>query len=267
MHATGLRVALRPQDRRRGIQGDRRLSPVPTMINFSCFKISIKVAKGMVGYFRFPEQRAEWGGPFNGQEFRMRIFRELHRTYGFNTVIETGAYRGVTTAFLADETGGKVRTVEAEPWSYGYCRCRFLLHRRISAEFGDSRKFLEHVGASSSEPSFFYLDAHWGDDLPLRDELEQILTRWDTPVIMIDDFKVPDDAHYGFDDYGKDRTLALDYIEPAIEKFRPSVFFPAARGAEETGARRGCVVLIGRKVMLPKQSFATLREYRSRTCG
>jgi hypothetical protein len=237
------------------------------MTNPSRIKISIRVAKGMIGYFRFPEQRAEWGGPFNGQEFRMRIFRELHRTYGFDTLFETGAYRGSTAEFLARETGAMVRTVEAEPWSYGYCRARFFLQPHISIEFGDSRKFLKRIDRGRGSPSFFYLDAHWGDDLPLRDELDQILTRWDDPIIMIDDFRVPGDEHYGFDDYGKDKALALDYIDPAIEKFRLRVFFPAVRGIEESGARRGCVVLIGREALLPKQPFATLREYGSRTCG
>jgi hypothetical protein len=225
------------------------------------------VAKGAIGYFRFPEQRAEWGGPFNGQACRMRIFQELHRTYEFDTVFETGTYRGSTTEFIARETRGKVRTVEVDPWSYGYCLARFFFNPRVSVEFGDSRKFLNSLHCRSKSPLFFYLDAHWGEDLPLRQELSQILARWDDAIIMIDDFQVPDDEHYGFDDYGDGKRLALAYIDPLIGKFRVKVYFPAARGNEESGAQRGCVVLLGHKVTLSNPPFVTLREYRSKSSG
>jgi hypothetical protein len=239
----------------------------PAMINSSRIKSSIRVAKGMIGYFRFPEQRAEWNGPFNGQKLRVGIFRELHRTYRFATLFETGSYRGSTTEFLAAETGAMVRTVELEPWSYGFCRARFLWHPRIRVELGDSRKILKHLVCGGSGPSFFYLDAHWGEDLPLSEEIDQIFRRWNDAVIMIDDFRVPDDAHYGFDHYGTDKELALDYVLPAVRRFQARVYFPAAPGLEESGARRGCVVLIGREVPLPAQSFRTLRKYRDLQCA
>jgi hypothetical protein len=220
------------------------------------------MAKGALGYFRFPEQRAEWGGPFNGQACRIAIFRELHRAYRFDTIFETGTYRGSTTEFLARETRGKVRSVEADPWSYGYCLARFLFNPRVSVDFADSRAFLNKVRRRNKSPLFFYLDAHWGEDLPLRQELSEILARWDDAIIMIDDFQVPDDANYGCDDYGDGKRLALPYIEPLIGKFRVQVFFPAARGSEESGARRGCAILLGHKVPLPDPPFVTLCEYR-----
>src|SRR3989304_731527 len=40
---------------------------------------------------------------------------------------------------------------------------------------------------------FFYLDAHWENDCPLVEEIEQIASRWEKFVIMADDFQVPGD--------------------------------------------------------------------------
>ncbi len=87
----------------------------------------------------------------------------------------------------------------------------------------------------------FYLDAHWVEDLPLRDELDIIFANWDNTVVMIDDFEVPD-SDYGYNDYGPTKTLNLSYLRP-LEHLDYSVFYPAADASEETGKRRGCVVL------------------------
>jgi len=98
----------------------------------------------------------------------------------------------------------------------------------------------------SWEDVFFYLDAHREDDLPLREELEIIFTYWQRPIVMIDDFQVPD-SDYAFDDYGPGKTLNLDYLQPVIAAYNISVFFPAVDVAEETGVKRGCVVLCQEK--------------------
>lgn len=89
---------------------------------------------------------------------------------------------------------------------------------------------------------FFYLDAHWQDDVPLAEELELIAASWSDPVIMIDDFQVPDDQGYGFDSYRNGLSLTLDYLP--LAKLPPlRLFWPGAAASEETGHRRGCVVL------------------------
>ena len=63
---------------------------------------------------------------------------------------------------------------------------------------------------------FFYLDAHWNDDLPLADEIDIIFSRCPWAVVMIDDFEVPSDPGYQFDDYGPGKALVLGYIRPAV---------------------------------------------------
>ena len=46
----------------------------------------------------------------------------------------------------------------------------------------------------------------------LREELEIIFSTWSRPIVMIDDFAVPESA-YGYDDYGPGKTLDLSYID------------------------------------------------------
>ena len=59
---------------------------------------------------------------------------------------------------------------------------------------------------------------------------------------MVDDFRVPTDSGFAYDDYGKDKCLSVTNLHEAVTA-RPSMFFPKHASAHETGARRGCVVL------------------------
>ena len=61
---------------------------------------------------------------------------------------------------------------------------------------------------------------------------------------MIDDFQVPHDPGYGFDDYGPMcGRLTIDFIEDLIAEYDLSVCFPAFASVDETGSKRGCVIL------------------------
>jgi hypothetical protein len=229
------------------------------------FATASAIVRGMLGYLRFPDQRASWGGPFNGQRNRLEIFRELHAFYNFKHAFESGTYRGTTTSFLAEAVAGRVWTVELDPWSFGFCWARFCLNKKVRMRFGDSRaaigKSIPLAGQNSA--AFFYLDAHWGDDLPLQEEIDAILSRSANVVIMIDDCQVEGDLGYGFDNYGAGRLISLDYVRRASRRFPSRIFFPRLPGAVETGERRGCMVLLGGAARLPAGGFRTLREY----CG
>src|SRR5262245_57492187 len=198
--------------------------------------IGYKMIKGAVGYIRFPEQKSSWGGPFNGQRHRLTIFHELSEIYRFKTIVETGTYRGTTTQFFASLRHARVYTIEADAWNYGYCRARFSLNRHVNLLWGDSRASLHRLAQSGylASPPFFYLDAHWTDDLPLAEELEIIFTNWPDAAVMIDDFKVEGDARYEFDDYGDGQRLCIEYILTIINKFKTAVYFPSMEGENET---------------------------------
>jgi hypothetical protein len=196
-------------------------------------------------YYFNPVLRRSWGGPFNGQAGRQQIFREIISSIKFQTIIETGAFRATTTEFLSTESALPVYTVESEPRFFHYARLRLRRRRSVHVELGDSRAFLERLARDpslSKQNAFFYLDSHWGDDLPLKREVELIANTWKGVVIMIDDFEVPGDGGYSFDDYGAGQRLCLDFLQP-LPALGLRAFFPVMPSAHETGSKRGCVVL------------------------
>jgi hypothetical protein len=208
-----------------------------------------------------PELRAGYGGPLNGQVKRQEMMREIFAAVHFDAVVETGTFRGSTAEFLRAESKIPVFTVEIDPRLFHYCRRRFRGDRGVNVFLGDSVTFLRHLGEDLAFPKervLFYLDAHGGDPLPLADEVRAIDTYWDNYVAIIDDFRVPTDPGYGFDDWGDGNQLTLSYL-PFAEIGSVALFWPAARSNEETGFRRGCVLLATDKMTSELEQLTSVR--------
>lgn len=204
-------------------------------------------AVGFLDYYRYPERRRGWGGPFNGQEFRLALFDAIMERAAPVAIVETGTFLGTTTECLAG-TGRPVFTVEGNPRNYGFAKARLRNHPNVTLLRGDSRAALRELfevplAPLIGETLFFYLDAHWKADLPLAQELEIIFSRCPRAVVMVDDFQVPSDPGYGFDDYGPGRALTPEYILPALAAHSLVALYPSTPAARESGARRGCVVI------------------------
>lgn len=184
-----------------------------------------------------------WGGPMNGQRSRQAVVRELYRRIPFRATVETGSFRGQTTQFLAALTEAPVRGVESNSRFHDFARRRCAGYDHVTIDLADSRSFLESWLGTTPGPIFFYLDAHWYLDLPLADEVRQIAASGLPAVVMIDDFEVPDDPGYQFDDYGDGGRLAAPLLaDSGISEW--TYFYPSTRAADETGLRRGCCVLV-----------------------
>ena len=208
-----------------------------------------------------PSLRGSWGGPLNGQQRRRDIVRDLARIESFDRAIETGTYRGTSTEFFSAVFGSPVETVEANPRFFAYSSRRLALLPDVNVVLGDSRAFLEKVATgpgAADESVFIYLDAHWEGDLPLTEELQTIARSWTQAVVMIDDFQVPGDDGYGFDDYGSGRKLTESYL-PTDDLVGWQFFYPTAPSSKETGARRGCVVLVSPALFAQVRGVASLR--------
>ncbi len=201
---------------------------------------------GSIDYYRFPEHRSRWG-PFNGQLNRRHIFKAMISLVQPTAIIETGTYLGATTEFMA-ATGLPIYTIEGHPRFYGFARARLWWKLNVKLRQGDSRAELRRLFEGPLEnlnnaPLFFYLDAHWNEDLPLAEEIDIIFDRSPHAVVMIDDFEVPDDPGFGYDDYGPGKVLNAEYIAPLAEVHGLAIFYPSASSQEETGSSRGCAVL------------------------
>ena len=190
------------------------------------------------------ELQQSWGGPFNGQQKRCALFLDLIERTDPQAIIETGTYRATTTKFMAEHFQRAIFTCEIVPRQFFQSQKKLATYPQVSVVEADSRRFLEDVLAQIGDGAllFFYLDAHWQEDLPLREELDIILRHGRPSIIMIDDFRVPFDEGYKFDDYGPGKVLDLSFL--GFLRDEPiHIFFPRTPSELETGARRGCVVL------------------------
>ena len=185
-------------------------------------------------------------GPFNGQQRRVEAVAAMFRAVPFATIIETGTYRALTTMHLRAISAAPIATIEVNPRYFEYSRRRLHKLDRVHQFLGHSPVVLDRLRGDvewQSQPCFFYLDAHWLDDLPLIDELHSIRQGWTDFAALIDDFCVDGDGGYQFDDYGEGKTLELSLLKAVPELSDLHVFWPAASSASETGARRGWVVV------------------------
>jgi predicted O-methyltransferase YrrM len=202
---------------------------------------------GALKFRRQPALGRAWGGPMNGQRWRCLMFAELVHKTAPTAIVETGTYLGTTTEWLA-AFQLPVFTCEAHRENYGFSKARLQATPNVRLVRSDSRAFLSQLlrGPLGDRPNLFYLDAHWNDDLPLAEELEIIFSRSLKSVVVIDDFEVPGDPGYAFDDYGAGKALTAAYISDTAERFDLHAYYPATPSTCETGAKRGCVVLAHR---------------------
>ncbi|WP_254508121.1 hypothetical protein [Anatilimnocola floriformis] len=185
-----------------------------------------------------------FGGAFNGQSGRLAIFEELERAFTFAGAVETGTYTGSTTEYLAKTKIPAIQSFESSRERATQAAVRLAAYRQVQVNNVDSVAGLTELAARNSFPKtnvFFYLDAHWEEKLPLAEEVRIILKHWKRSIVMVDDFEVPDDSGYGFDDYGPDRRLAESLINSLLPP-KWQFLYPTMHSGQETGRRRGCVV-------------------------
>lgn len=216
--------------------------------------------QGVLEYHVFPSRGERLAGPFNGQCFRQLMFMDLVHACRFDAIVETGTFRGGTTLFMARNGGCHVHSVELVARNHGFAARRLRNEANVALQIGDSRSFLRNIDLDAQRTIFFYLDAHWYDDLPLQEEVDIIASRFVHFVCMVDDFEVPEDADYTFDDYGPGKRLCLTDF-PFHEDARLQVFFPNRPGRRESGAKRGSVVLGSRTLAERLRGIASLRPF------
>lgn len=218
------------------------------------------------GRFRYrwnPANGRSWGGPMNGQKWRCLMVAEIIAKFQPQAIVETGTYLGQTTEWLA-AFQTPIYSCEYSEENFGFAKERLKNFDNIQLKHGDSRDSLKAFLEGSlvelrHSPLLFYLDAHWGEDLPLAEEVDQIFSNCSNALVLIDDFQVADDERYGFDDYGKGKALTLDYLGDTIRKFDLTVQLPSTPSKDETGAKRGCALLSSMENEQVVRSISLLR--------
>jgi predicted O-methyltransferase YrrM len=175
-------------------------------------------------------------GPMNGQPSRQEATRKLMASVRPPVIVETGTYRGVTTAFLAG-FGVPVHTIEINARLHAYSRMRLRRCPNVTVHLGDSVNVLRTLEPQPG--AFFYLDAHWNSEGPLVDELTEIFNRWPKSVVMIDDFHVPGDS-YSWMDSGPGKELVSEIL--GVYERLPR-WYPAKRAYQEAGCNTGWTIV------------------------
>jgi len=164
----------------------------------------------------------------HGDRILRTLVRRLVNRYGITACIETGTYQGETAIFLARLNPSlPVYTCEIDGLAYEAASARFVDFANIMISRSSSPSFLKDLidAKCCGELPLFWLDAHWLEYWPLRDELALITNQPHAAVIMIDDFEVPGKPQFGFDstaDYeagaGVSEPIACgtDYVRPAL---------------------------------------------------
>jgi len=189
--------------------------------------------------------------PFNSDPAIETLVKKLHADFDFERFIETGTFMGFTTKWLADTFPDKeIHTVESQKVTYTKAQTLLENCSNVTSYLGNSPVVLRDI-LQTKKKTFFYLDAHWADAWPLREEIEEIATSCkDNCCIMIDDFKVPNRA-FQFDTY-KNQPLDLDYVLPGLQMIftEPFVFF---NGSSENLERP-----VGKLICYPKSWSSSL---------
>jgi hypothetical protein len=227
--------------------------------------LKLETWKGLLDY-RGKDHRKfyPWTFAMNGQTARLETTRQIIVNLKIKRIIETGTYRGTTTEWFS-QFRIPVETVEISDRYFVFSKVRLANRKNVTVFRGSSIEFLKTrmSGATSdpNDPVLFYLDAHWNDYLPLREELELIFACCRNPIVLIDDFKVPDDPGYGYDNYGPNKALTLEFVA-ASRIPQLSCFFPSIPSHEETGARRGYAVLTSSETVAVRlRGITLLREH------
>lgn len=153
---------------------------------------------------------------FNQAPELSSIICYLKKVYNLDIAVETGTFKGNTTTALS-YIFDTVYTVEINDY-YHKCAQESLNHlKHVEILKGSSEAVLKTLLPTiKHNRPLFYLDAHWEENWPLREEIIAIgKTHKDNCVIIIDDAQVPNNLDIPCDAY-KGQALSYEYIKDVL---------------------------------------------------
>lgn len=153
------------------------------------------------------------------------VAKEIIESFESDLFLETGFFRGSTTTVVRSWFKDiSIFEIEINPVYCKYGNEIFRNDPNTKIILSDSKLFLKNNISMFSDNNnpLFYLDAHWDPkNWPLRDEISSI-SELESPIIVIDDFKTPNEDGtisqiHGYDSYlgvDCDKDYILDLIKP-----------------------------------------------------
>ena len=184
-----------------------------------------------------------------------RWFSEIDPNFGVVTgTIKTGArsYNSWNEPIAYPVFSGskaarcQIHSVDIDRHSANAAKKNFSSNPNIYLYHSHSEKFLSFLLSPEIEKNhlennyLFFLDAHWGKNWPLRDEL-RVIRKLNKFLVVIDDFLVPGKSDpsfpqgsFGFDFY-KGQILNWSYIGGVFSSMRVRVFYPKRPNRDKKG--------------------------------
>lgn len=167
-------------------------------------------------------------------------FASLQKEFGFKTCIETGTHLGYGALHASKvcnvetiDTNQDFRLKAMQTWMSAGCDVLqidpiaiFQNRQKIIRSYhGNSpdilRTLLDPNDFGYREPVCLYLDAHWGQYLPLLDELKVIAEMHPKHcVIIIHDVKVPG-KNFNYDEYDG-IPLSYEFVKDGLARINPN---------------------------------------------
>jgi len=189
--------------------------------------------------------------PFNGDTYICDEFLKLKETFNIDTAIETGSCMYSTTKWLCNNFD-EVYTVEINHEYANYGKHKISTFPNCFTSVGvDSVSFINHILSQhiyKTNSTIFFLDAHWGENCPLKDEIKAIanINLQHPPIIAIHDFYTNHPEELGYDIY-KGESLSISYIHDELKMlelaYGCSYHYYFNTPAKSTGAKRGIIYL------------------------
>jgi hypothetical protein len=139
---------------------------------------------------------SDGGGPFGFDIHHALEIDYLIKKYNVKKIVETGTNMGDTTEYLAKNYPElEIVTTESVYEFFNFSQKRLKKYLNVSI-LNESSDIVTSIEGKENITTLYYLDAHWGEYWPLKDEIKNI----ETGIICIGDFNIKNNL-YGYDSY------------------------------------------------------------------
>lgn len=181
-------------------------------------------------------------GAFNQDTFIQSEFKKLQKEFGLKVAIETGTCYGYTSQFLAT-IYKEVRTVEISQEFLTVAQANRLGSLdNVKCNLGSSSDLMPKLLEGCGDDTMIFLDAHWENHCPLKDELGAIADTGIEPVIAIHDFQVPNHPELGYDSIGQ-QPFNFDWLKEQFDGIYGDDNYNYYYNSESTEVKRGIIYI------------------------